>query len=382
MATTRSKDIWIIQGFALMHALVSLACKATGIADDLMLTLLTMLMVLILCLRRRMGMVFMAVAVVLVNIVGFCLGMGLARLFGLLPLPALVIHPLSTFISTEIIGALTIWATAILASRYKQNANISNKNLRWLLVAFVLIIILRLSIVLATSDKMLMQKGFFAEIMLDYVFSCLAVVGLAEYAIRFRNKAEKAREEADLAHYRYLILKQQVNPHFLFNSLNVLDYMIQEQSTEQASEFTRKLADIYRYMLKYEDKSLVRLREELAFVEDYVDLLKVRFGEGLNFDTDIPHECLSRSVVPCALQLLVENAIKHNEVSKSRPLNVTIKATADSIEVSNTKQPKMSPQDGVGLGMKYLEQQYCDLASKNVTVREDAQYYTVTLPLI
>ena len=295
---------------------------------------------------------------------------------------ALVIHPLSTFISTEIIGALTIWATAILASRYKQNANISNKNLRWLLVAFVLIIILRLSIVLATSDKMLMQKGFFAEIMLDYVFSCLAVVGLAEYAIRFRNKAEKAREEADLAHYRYLILKQQVNPHFLFNSLNVLDYMIQEQSTSQASEFTRKLADIYRYMLKYEDKSLVRLREELAFVEDYVDLLKVRFGEGLNFDTDIPHECLSRSVVPCALQLLVENAIKHNEVSKSRPLNVTIKATADSIEVSNTKQPKMSPQDGVGLGMKYLEQQYCDLASKNVTVREDAQYYTVTLPLI
>ena len=162
MSGTYAKEIWIIQGFALMHALVSLACKAAGIADDLMLTLLTMLMVLILCLRRRMGMTFMGVAVVLVNIVGFCLGMGLARLFGLLPLPALVIHPLSTFISTEIIGALTIWATAILASRYKQNANISNKNLRWLLVAFVLIIILRLSIVLATSDKMLMQKGFFA----------------------------------------------------------------------------------------------------------------------------------------------------------------------------------------------------------------------------
>ena len=147
MATTRSKDIWIIQGFALMHALVSLACKATGIADDLMLTLLTMLMVLILCLRRRMGMVFMAVAVVLVNIVGFCLGMGLARLFGLLPLSALVIHPLSTLISTEIIGGLTIWATDFHAARYKQDANVSNKNLRWLLVAFVLIIILRLSIV-------------------------------------------------------------------------------------------------------------------------------------------------------------------------------------------------------------------------------------------
>ena len=205
------KNIWIIQIFALLHAAVSFGCRTIGIADDLLLTLLTMLMVVILCLRRATNMVYMSVAVILANIVGFCLGMGLAALFNLASLPDVAAHPLSTFICTQVIGLLVEFF-----SRSSVSGIGGGRGLRWMLLAFVLIIILRLVIVTVNSDSGY-TRNFFIEMILDYIFSCLAIVLVAEYAIRLREQAEKSAEEANLAHFKYLSLKQQVNPHFLFN---------------------------------------------------------------------------------------------------------------------------------------------------------------------
>ena len=178
------------------------------------------------------------------------------------------------------------------------------------------------------------------------------------------------------------MLKQQVNPHFLFNSLNVLDCLILDNSTEQASEYTHRLAEIYRYMLRYEGESLVHLRDELSLVEDYVSLLKVRFTEGLEVNIDIPEEKMSCSIVPCALQLLIENATKHNMVSAASPLKIDVYIKDNNIIVTNNIQPRLSETGSTGLGLKYLRQQYADLGGSPIQAGSEGGCYTVILPLL
>lgn len=376
-----SKNTWVIHVFALLHAVVSLSCGLIGIADDLLLTLLTMMLVVIICLRLRLSIIFMAVAVVFVNIVGFFLGMGLAALFKLLPVASLAVHPVATFLCTEIIG----WGTESIGTRYLKHHPAAetpdSKSLRWLLVAFVAILLLRLFLMYLNPSKR-PEHTFFIEIILDYIFSSIAIVWVAEYAVRSREEAEKATTEANLAHFRYLKFKQQVNPHFLFNSLNILDCMIKEQSTDAASEYTHKLAEVYRYMLKNEDELTVRLRDEMEFVREYTDLLKVRFQDGLKVSVSISEAALSRFVVPCGIQLLIENATKHNTIDPSCPLEIDIHTTENSIIVSNDIHPRQSSGTSTHLGLRYLKRQYKDIAGKSVSVKASDKKFTVILPLL
>ena len=376
-----SKEGWIIHGFALLHAVVALGCRLGGLADDMMLTLLTMLMVVLLCLRCRVSGLMMAVSVLAVNLVGVVLGHGTAQLFDDFTDSPLVIYPLSTFVSTEIIG----WTMLLIARGYARKHTVAPEqmasSLIWLLIAFVVILITRLAILLLYSQSWEGRNTTFT-ILLDYSVTLAVVVVVAQYALRLQQRALAASEKAHLAQYRYHKLKQQVNPHFLFNSLNVLDYMIQEQRPEDASRYTHKLAEVYRYMIKSEDETTVRLRDEMEFVSQYADLLKVRFPEGLEVETDIPDEAMSRSVVPCCMQLLVENATKHNAVQPDHPLRVRISADADSVTVTNNRIPKLRRSASTGLGLQYIRQQYRDLSGKSITVLEDEHNYTVTLPLL
>lgn len=372
----------IIHLFALLHFTVSLCCRAAGLADDLLLTLLTMVLAVVICLNRQTTGLFMACCVIAVNAVGFALGWCTATPLKLIFSSPLVIYPLSTLISTEIIG----WGLDGCAVLNKKRHPVfqpesSGSTLRWLLVAFVVIIVIRLLIVVE-------NRGFedirntIVGIIVDYVFSCLALILVAESAIKASEKAEAAKAEANLAQYRYLKLKQQVNPHFLFNSLNVLDCLIQEQSPEEASIFTHKLADIYRYMIKNEEQRLVPLRDEMDFVSQYVDLLKVRWPEGIEVDVSISGTAMRKSVIPCCVQLLIENATKHNAVLPDNPLRIEIHADESSVTVTNNRHPKLTHANSTGLGLKYIRQQYNDLSGKSVTVTENEDEFSVTLPLI
>ncbi len=375
-----SKEFWIILGFALLHAAVALGCRLAGLADEMMLTLLTMLLVVLLCLRCRVDGKMTAISVVLVNLVGVLLGRGTALLFGALFTSPLVIYPLSTFTSTLLIGWVTLWAVRRYAR--KMAANVEQVNsLKWLLVAFVFILVTRLAILLFFSEAH-EGRNTAVTILLDYAMTLVVILVLASYALRLQRRALAASEQANLAQYRYHKLKQQVNPHFLFNSLNVLDYLIQEQPREDASRYTHKLAEVYRYMIRSEDETTVRLRDEMDFVSQYVDLLKVRFPEGLDVQVDIPEEAMARSVVPCCVQLLIENATKHNAVHPDTPLHIKVGATATRVVVSNNRIPKLTQPASTGLGLQYIRQQYHDLSGKSIIVRADEQNYTVTLPLL
>ncbi|MCR4859602.1 MAG: histidine kinase [Bacteroidales bacterium] len=220
------------------------------------------------------------------------------------------------------------------------------------------------------------------SMLLDYSLTLAVVVVLSTYALRLQSRAKAAAEEANLAQYRYHKLKQQVNPHFLFNSLNILDCLIQEQPREEASRYTHKLAEVYRYLIKNEDETTVRLRDEMEFVSQYVDLLKVRFPEGLSVSVDISEEAMSRSVVPCCVQLLIENATKHNAVRPDEPLRISIRTEDDTVVVSNNRIPRLTHPVSTGLGLQYIRQQYQDLSGKRITVLDEDRTYTVILPLL
>ena len=374
-------DVWLIHGFALLHAAVALGCRLAGLADDMMLTLLTMVLVVLLCFRCRVSGRMMAVSVIVVNIVGVLLGRGTSAFFSLLFGSPLAIYPLSTFVSTEIIGWGMLAVARWYARAHPVGPEASVSSLKWLLIAFVAILVTRLALLLLVSESW-EGRNTAVTILLDYSMTLAVVVVLAEYALRLQQRALAANEQANLAQYRYHKLKQQVNPHFLFNSLNVLDYLIQEQTREDASRYTHKLAEVYRYMIKSEDETTVRLRDEMEFVTQYADLLKVRFPEGLEVKTDLPEEALSRSVVPCCVQLLVENATKHNAVQPDHPLRIRISADFEHVTVTNNRIPKLRRVASTGLGLQYIRQQYKDLSGKSITVLEDEQNYTVTLPLL
>ena len=376
-----SKDFWIILGFALLHAAVALGCRLAGLADEMMLTLLTMLLVVILCLRCRVDGKMMSISVVAVNVLGVLLGRGTSLLFGALFDSPLVIYPLSTFVSTLVIGWVTLWAARRYAGRHAADDPERINSLKWLLIAFGVILVTRLAIMLFFSEG-LEGRNTAVSILLDYSMTIAVVVVLAAYALRLQSRAKAAAEEAALAQFRYHKLKQQVNPHFLFNSLNILDCLIQEQTPQEASRYTHKLAEVYRYLIKNEDETTVRLRDEMAFVAQYVDLLKVRFPEGLEVDVDIPESAMSRSVVPCCVQLLLENATKHNAVRPDKPLRISVRVKGDGVVVSNNRVPRLTRPASTGLGLQYIRQQYHDLSGKRITVLDDEQSYTVILPLL
>jgi LytS/YehU family sensor histidine kinase len=135
-------------------------------------------------------------------------------------------------------------------------------------------------------------------------------------------------------------------------------------------------------MIKSEDYELVPLREEMEFVGQYIDLLKLRFPEGFDVIIDVPQEQMARFVLPCSIQLLIENATKHNAVSTDNPLVIKIKAEADKICVSNNLVPKITVSSSTGLGQKYISQQYQDLSGKSIDIRKTEDEYFVTLPLL
>ena len=377
---SKSRDALIIHLFALLHAGLAFGCRALGLTDEIVLTLLTMLLVVIICLRRGMSAKFMAISLILVNIIGFGIAKGISSLLGLFASEPLIVNPISTFITTEIVG----WGIYMIAGRLSRDGKFQvtdSSGVRWLLLAFVIVIAVRLTILLILSGG-IDRENIVASIIVDYVFSLGALIFLAENAMRINARALEDREKARLAQYRYMNLSQQVNPHFLFNSLNILDCLVCEQKTDQASTYIHKLAAIYRYLLRNEEERLVKLRDEMDFVDQYVDLLKVRFPEGLDVQIDIPADRLNRRVVPCSVQLLIENATKHNAVSADKPLQIMVRCEDDCVFVSNTLNPKISSGPSTGLGLKYLREQYQDVAGKTPVVRMGENEYTVVIPLI
>ncbi|TXK52831.1 histidine kinase [Pontibacter qinzhouensis] len=179
---------------------------------------------------------------------------------------------------------------------------------------------------------------------------------------------------------QYESLKAQVNPHFLFNSLNVLTSLV-ETDQKQAVKFIRKLSEVYRYVLDSRQKEVVPLQEELAFLESYIYLQKIRHGEALQIQNNLPPH-LNPMVVPLALQLLLENAIKHNMALEEEPLLVHLFVSNDNLVMQNNLQERRVREESTGTGLANIIARYSYLTSKPVQVQKTDQAFIVKLPML
>ena len=453
------KISWIIHIFAALHAVVALSCRLAGFEDELLLTILTMTMVLLICRKRGLTIELTAASIIVANILGYLLGNATANPFSLAFESQYLIHSLATALTTETLG----WSILLFSKIYRKGTQDKDPRsasyLTWLILAMIVIFFLRLTFIFVLSDNssasgdiagmslMVLSNSFslillicfnilfvwysrralkdkssqfkfftlacftlivsliettlvfygqpeiatidtareFASLYLTSMIAQITIyclVYMVHYAISAQNKVMKERGKANEAQYRYQILKRQLNPHFLFNSLNALDCLVCDEKTEQASTYIHKLAGVYRYMIKSEEEQLVPLEDELQFVEKYVDLMTVRFPDGLKVEINIPQEQMSKFILPCSLQLLIENATKHNVISAANPLVISIKSDSESICVTNNIIPKVTQVSSTGLGQKYIRQQYQNLCGKEIAISQDEKEYRVVLPLI
>lgn len=199
-----------------------------------------------------------------------------------------------------------------------------------------------------------------------------------EFFIQNRKNRQLTEENIQM---QYRQLKSQINPHFLFNSLNALVSLINKNS-DFAVAYTQKLSEVYRYVLTYDQQDTVRVKEELQFIRNYMEILRIRFGEGLSFRLAIRDEDLDRSIPPMSMQVLVENAVKHNAVSPSAPLLIQFHSNGHELIVTNKIIPRLRVDSGVGIGLENLKKKYRILADKPVRVEKDNTDFTVRLPLL
>lgn len=180
---------------------------------------------------------------------------------------------------------------------------------------------------------------------------------------------------------QYELLKQQVNPHFLFNSLNTLKYMV-ESHDRQSAEFIIKLAEFYRFTLGNLKVNLLPLKEEVAIMQAYTYLLKARFEEGLVVSENLGPELEGTFIPPFTLQLLVENCIKHNIISLEKPLHINLYHDGDYLVIRNNLQIKKTPEPSTGLGLENINQRYMHLSEKEIKILISDDTFTIKLPIL
>ena len=192
---------------------------------------------------------------------------------------------------------------------------------------------------------------------------------------------ENEQLQAENIRNQYEVLKNQLNPHMLFNSLNTLRSLVRENQ-DKAQDYIQELSRVLRYTLQGNESQSVTLREEMEFASAYIFLLKMRFENNLQFDIQVDKAYEDFRLPPMAVQVLVENAVKHNEISNRKPLTIHITTNGNGyLSVSNDIQPKWTATPGTGIGLVNLAKRYHLLFKQEIQITEDKEF-TVSIPLI
>lgn len=193
---------------------------------------------------------------------------------------------------------------------------------------------------------------------------------------------ESARLNSALTKAQLTALKNELDPHFIYNALNTLSWLIKKDQ-QKADLFIDKLSEVYRYFLINRQRKYVTLAEELEFIEKYFFLLQVRYENKIQLTTDVNnHDVNNITILPCALQLLVENAIKHNAFSEADPLSIRVTINEHNIFVINTKRQGKIPFYSTRLGLSNLKERYQLAGAQPVTVESGKDYFMVRLPML
>ena len=230
-----------------------------------------------------------------------------------------------------------------------------------------------------TRPEILVRGG----LLRDYFIAIIVV--LSGHIIYLSHKQQQTALEnktllAENLKTRFTALKNQVDPHFLFNSLNTLNSLI-KMDADKAQEYVQQLSFVFRYTLQ--NKEIITLDEELKYTRAYCHLMQIRYGDGLQFDYQIAEQCYPYLLIPLSLQTLVENAIKHNIVSAKQPLTITVKTLDNcSIQVTNPIQLKKEAEAGERIGLNNLAERYRLIWQKEIVIAQNNGVFQVEIPLI
>ena len=215
------------------------------------------------------------------------------------------------------------------------------------------------------------------SVMIHAIYEAIYYHAMLKKIIREEEQTKQMMVQAQLD-----ALRNQAQPHFFFNTLNTLRDIIDQNSKEEAKEFVDKLSGVFRFILESGSVNLITLRDEVKFSQAYIHIQKERFGDNLQVTWDIPEMALYQMVVPMSVQLLLENAIKHNVVSRSKPLVVEVRVQNGHIQVSNKIQAKSTKLPSTKLGLKNIEKRYGLMSKHPVEIQNDGVHFTVKLPLL
>lgn len=302
---------------------------------------------------------------------------------------------LLNFIYTIVYTVVIYFANAVLFMTLDRFFNKDRFSLKRLLIGFFGSVPLTIIVIflLQFLDEVLIRHASFSHFMaqqktenylqtvlITFIISLLIHVFYLYKAYQ-ENRVKEQKVIAGTASAKFESLKNQIDPHFLFNSLNVLSSLI-EENPESAQKFTTSLSKIYRYVLEQRDKELVSVSEELSFAKTYMNLLKMRFENSITFELPEVFDNDETKVVPLSLQLLLENTIKHNIVSESKPLHIKIFIEDNYLIIQNNLQKKEVLQDRKGVGLQNIVNRYALISERKVIIEQDANFFRVKIPIL
>lgn len=219
--------------------------------------------------------------------------------------------------------------------------------------------------------------GFFITLLVSAIYASISFFKMYKSSLIQAESLKRSHMESELR-----ALNAQVNPHFLFNSLNALISLIPEDPP-LAVEFTRRFSDVYRYVLQNKYKELATVRDEIEFVRNYIFLLKIRHGNQVDLELEVDETSLLKKIPTLALQMLVENATKHNVISEKKKLIITVKVIPEGyLTVANNLNPKKTPEPGAGIGLENIQKRYEYLGAKKADIHTTGDEFIVRLPLL
>ena len=275
---------------------------------------------------------------------------------------------------------------------YDYRKEIENKGFHsyviWRYYIQAIIVILILYNVFTTFANQLFPNDIFYNNFFNYfLVAIITAIFLAIFYFlekrrnTFEKEIIKEATKAETATANFETLKNQLDPHFLFNSLNVLTGLI-EENPEKAVDFTTSLSKIYRYLLEQKDKEIVPLEEEIKFAKTYINLLKLRFENSIHFHMNLMDFKEDEFIVPLSLQILLENTIKHNIATETKPLKIRIYKEDNFLIIENTFQPKESVKDSTGVGLNNIKNRYQLISNQKIDIQQTEEQFRVKLPIL
>ena len=327
-------------------------------------------------------------------LISFPLKLMLDLIFGLLYRNYIIIRPTIEYFGAAILTIIVLETVFMLKRGISKRFAWDKNPLRRLLLEIGINVPMLLIIILALSFAInfyILQTQFIqlsdeAIKLIYYLLLLVIAPAFIEFAVFLLNRwrtslAEMEKYKKENAEYRFETLRTQVNPHFLFNSLNTLSSLVYEDR-EKAAGFIRDLSDVYRYVLENRNRETIVLKEEIRFIKSFVYLYQLRFDNKLNVEINISEALLEKLVAPMTLQLLVENAVKHNVISTRKPLSISITTDKnDYLVVENNLQKKTGVVSSE-IGLKNISSRYAFLTRKPVEVIETESEFIVKVPLL